>query len=66
MKLHDVPPGTKIRVLDETKTPPASPEIEEQDILFFHHIDGMYSYCEDMEGNVVHLIAWADVEIISY
>jgi hypothetical protein len=31
--------------------------------LFFDHIDGMYSFCLDEKGNVVHLSASADVEI---
>lgn len=31
------------------------------DVLFFDHIDGMYSYCLDMNNNVVHIQAWAEV-----
>lgn len=31
----------------------------------FHHIDGMYSYCTDDAGNVVHLRAWTEVEVIN-
>ena len=31
------------------------------DVVFFDHIDGMYSYCLDMFGDVVHLVAWMDV-----
>ena len=30
---------------------------------FFDHIDGMYSYCTDEDGNVVHLAAFTDVEL---
>ena len=29
--------------------------------IIFHHLDGMYSYCETEKGNVVHL--WASTEI---
>lgn len=29
--------------------------------VFFDHIDGMYSFCLDMNNNVVHLKAWTDV-----
>lgn len=29
--------------------------------VFFSHVDGMYSFCLDMNNNVVHLAAWTDV-----
>jgi len=64
MKLYDVPRNTKIRVVSDVKVPIAAPSITEGDVLDFHHIDGMYSYCKDSNGNVVHLVAWAEVEII--
>ena len=64
MKLYDVPRNSKIIVKDKIKTPPASLPIEEGDILQFHHIDGMYSYCENENGDVVHLLASAEVEVI--
>ena len=31
------------------------------DIVFFDHIDGMYSYCLNMQNEVIHLQAWAKV-----
>ena len=64
MKLHEVAPGSKVRILSDAKVPPAHREFEEGEVLDFHHIDGMYSYCKDNKGNVVHLVAWADVEIV--
>lgn len=30
----------------------------------FSHVDGMYSYCTDDEGNVVHLKATTEVEVV--
>lgn len=30
-------------------------------VFYFDHLDGMYSYCLDMFGDVVHLVAWIDV-----
>lgn len=50
MKLYDVPQNTDIILPDGTE-------------LRFHHIDGMYSYCTDVEGNVVHLAAWTEVTL---
>jgi hypothetical protein len=54
MKLYDVPKNTRIVIKDEDGT-----ELR----LNFGHVDGMYSYCTDDEGNVVHLAAWTEVEI---
>ena len=31
--------------------------------LNFKHLDGMYSYCTDDEGNVVHISASAEVTV---
>ena len=49
MKLHEVPRETNI--------------IHNGVELFFDHVDGMYSFCIDEKGNIVHLAAFADVEI---
>ena len=65
MKLYDVPNNTKIRVISDIKTPPVSTPINKQEILHFHHIDGMYSYCKNSNNEVVHLVAWAEVEPIT-
>jgi hypothetical protein len=51
MKLYDVPRNSFIRLRCGAE-------------LLFDHIDGMYSYCTDTEGNVIHLAAWTDVEIV--
>jgi hypothetical protein len=64
MQLHEVPRGSKIKVKSDIKVPPGAPEIQEEQILIFNHIDGMYSHCLDLKGNTVHLVAWAEVEII--
>ena len=66
MRLSKVPQrqGVKVRIISEDKAPPAHREFNEQEILTFSHIDGMYSYCTDFLGNVVHLVAWAEVEIV--
>lgn len=49
MKLHNVPRNTYIRFQGVR--------------YFFSHIDGMYSYCIDEQANIIHLVAWAEVEI---
>lgn len=64
MKLHEVPQGSRIKLTNNTTHPPAHREFEEQEELEFYHIDGMYSYCKDDAGKVVHLVAWAEVEVI--
>ena len=33
----------------------------DNDVLFFDHIDGMYSYCLTLKNEVVHLGAWSEV-----
>ena len=50
MKLYEVKPRTWIKIDNEK--------------IFFDHIDGMYSYCLDEGGNVVHINANAEVEVI--
>ena len=50
--------------MGEMPTPLGSPEINIGDELNFSHIDGMYSYCTTDNGQVVHLVAWAEVEIL--
>lgn len=54
MKLYECPTNTIVRVKDSGE------------VLHFFHIDGMYSYCEDVQGNPVHLAAWTDVVIDSW
>jgi len=35
-------------------------QVEDQ-VFFFDHIDGMYSFCLDMNNTIVHLAAWTEV-----
>lgn len=65
MKLYDVPNDNKIRIIDKNiKVPITAPELKTGDILWFGHIDGMYSFCKDKNNNLVHLAAWTEVEIV--
>lgn len=62
-ELYNLDRGTWFRVVDkEVKVPVAHQEVDVEDTFQFHHIDGMYSYCTDKQGNVVHLAAWTEVE----
>lgn len=64
MKLYDVPCNTIVRVLEFSEGPPGAPTVEKGEVVKFKHIDGMYSYCVNSGGELVHLKAWAEVEII--
>ena len=65
MKLYEVPRNTKIRIVDDEKAPPAHRDFDKGEVLLFDHIDGMYSFCYDQAGKVVHLAAWAEVEVVT-
>jgi|TARA_R110000868_G_scaffold285690_2_gene546169 hypothetical protein len=64
MKLYDIPKGSKIRIISDADTPPESPKLNQEDILIFDHLDGMYSYCINLKGEIVHLAGWTEVEIV--
>jgi hypothetical protein len=51
MKLYNVPIGSTIK-------------LDVGIVLKFHHIDGMFSVCTDADGNVWHISASAEVEIV--
>ena len=64
MELYNVPRNSRIRVVTEDKVPPGAPQIITGEELNFKHVDGMYSYCTRDNGEVVHLAAWTEVEVI--
>lgn len=64
MKLYDVPRNTNIRLVGDVSTPPGSMFLVDSTVLQFKHIDGMYSYCVDSQGNIVHPAAYSEVEIV--
>ena len=65
MELYQVPRNSRIRVVIKDKVPPGAPVIEEGEELNFRSIDGMYSYCTRDNGEVVHLAAWAEVDVVN-
>lgn len=46
---------------DDLQVPPAHEAVDKAAQYWFGHIDGMYSYCKDLEGNLVHFAAWTKV-----
>ena len=67
MKLYEVPRNTFVKVMeDNVHVPPGMEPIKRGDVVYFDHIDGMYSYCMDKEQkNVMHLAAFTEVEIVT-
>lgn len=65
MKLYEVPSNTYVKVLEAEVPPPGALAVDVGQIIYFSHIDGMYSYCKDIDGNIVHLKAWTEVEIVN-
>ena len=65
MKLYEVPNNTMVKLMYDAIVPPGAPELKKGEVIQFWNIDGMYSYCIDSAGNVVHLSAIADVEMIA-
>ena len=86
MKLYDVPRNSYVRVSliqdeekdksqskgesSEVRTPIASPTINSGQLIYFSHIDGMYSLCYEVDevtmehGATCHMAAWTEVEIV--
>jgi hypothetical protein len=61
MKLYEMPRNTWVMVMEDCNGPPVSKNFVVGDVYFFEHCDGMFSYCTDLFGNVVHIPAWAEV-----
>ena len=66
MKLYDVKQrsGIKVKVISGGGIPPCHRGLDTDEVFTFSHLDGMYSYCSDINGNPVHLMASTEVEIV--
>ncbi len=53
MKLYEIPEESKIKVTVSD----GSGENAREEMITFHHLDGMYSYCTTENGEAVHLSA---------
>lgn len=63
MKLYETPRNSRIRIMDEEGDIVLDKDGEDL-ILDFRHVDGMYSLCYDKYGEMVHIAAWTDVEVM--
>ena len=65
--LYELRKGDKFKLAPEVeagepvKVPPAHDEFSMDVEYLFDHIDGMYSFCKDSAGQVVHFAAWTKV-----
>lgn len=65
MKLFELQRGTKFYIKNEdARVPPAAFPIERDSLLTLHNIDGMYSFCTDENGTVLHPAAFTEVEVV--
>lgn len=63
-KLYEVPSGTLFKLAEDPQVPPVSLEVSEDlgVVYKLKNIDGMYSYCANVETNEVHhFAAWTQV-----
>ena len=54
MKLYEVPNKTHVKIVGD----------DSGEVFFFDHPDGMYSFCRDSKGNIVHIYISQEVEIV--
>lgn len=65
--LYELHRGDKFKLVPEAesgepvKVPVAHDEFSFDVEYLFDHIDGMYSFCKDSAGHVVHFAAWTRV-----
>lgn len=52
MELYKVPNRTWVKIKDT------------DEIIHLYHIDGMYSYCKTVDGELCHIKAWTDVDVV--
>jgi len=64
LKLFELNSPCKVRLIGDIGVPVAAMGLKGGDIIHFKHIDGMYSYCKNENGDTVHPAAWTEVEIV--
>jgi len=63
MKLYNVPRNSWITLKEDPKTPIYTNPVENGERIFFYNLDGAFSYCENENGDIVHIGASTEVEI---
>ena len=66
MKLYELERGSYFRILEDGHIPPDAPEVNMDEVYKLKNLDGLYSYCLDSQGNVVHIAAYAEVVEVVY
>ncbi len=61
MKLYECKRNSWVVPVTDTTAPPGAREVLIGETVKFHHLDGMYSFCQDKQGNPCHLPAWQEV-----
>lgn len=61
MKLYECKRKSWVMPIEDANAPPGARKVSAGEPVFFDHIDGAYSFCKDVHGNVVHLPAWQEV-----
>lgn len=56
MKLYELPRESYFKIVEEGAS---------DEVFYFDHVDGMYSYCLDACKDVCHLKAWLEVEVVN-
>lgn len=66
MKLYEIPRGSYIRLLEDASVPPAALQLNKGDLLYFDHVDGMYSFCRlgPEYKALVHPAAYTEAEVV--
>jgi hypothetical protein len=66
--LYELRKGDKFTLVPEEhggepiKVPVAHDEFDVADVFHFDHLDGMYSFCKNSAGQVMHFAAWTKVK----
>jgi len=60
MKLYEIPKNSPLRVTVSDY----GGDNGSVDLATFHHLDGMYSYCETSDGQPFHLMADTEMELV--
>lgn len=64
MKLYELKKGQRFKVNEAPRIPPDAKTVVKTQILTFDHTDGLYSFCFDEAGHVVHPAAWTEVTVV--